>query len=114
MTDRTEHRVGQSNNIVLVSLIAGMAGAAIGMLFAPRSGRETRERLKSTAEDMRSQARQGYRSARGTLEQGVDQARKAKDELTDVASKASNRIKSDAKDTARDTRRAVDNAKEEE
>ena len=46
-------------NTFAVAALAGLAGAAVGLLFAPRSGRETREHLKNSARDMKQKAEHG-------------------------------------------------------
>lgn len=47
----------QSGGGLFKGLIAGAAiGVAIGLLYAPRPGRETREMIRQKAEDIRCQA----------------------------------------------------------
>jgi gas vesicle protein len=41
-----------NSDIVLAVLLGGLIGAAIGMLYAPRSGKETRRRLRELSEDI--------------------------------------------------------------
>ena len=42
-----------SNSKVLIGLLAGLAaGAALGMLFAPEKGSETRDRLSQSLKDL--------------------------------------------------------------
>ncbi|MBU0952244.1 MAG: YtxH domain-containing protein [Elusimicrobia bacterium] len=41
-----------SGETILVFLLGGLAGACLGILFAPKSGKETRQRLKVLAEDL--------------------------------------------------------------
>jgi gas vesicle protein len=71
----------QPNNVVLVSLLAGLTGAAVALLFAPRSGRETREKLHEAKEDMKQQAREGLESAKKTVGTGIDQAKELKNQF---------------------------------
>ena len=41
------------NSKIIVALLAGVAvGAALGLLFAPESGKETRDRLGKTLKDL--------------------------------------------------------------
>ena len=41
------------NSKIIVALLAGVAvGAALGLLFAPESGKETRDRLSKTLKDL--------------------------------------------------------------
>ncbi len=61
-----------------VSLGVGIgiaAGVGFGMLYAPRSGSETRERLRQKAERAREQARITAGRVRGQLESSADELR---------------------------------------
>jgi gas vesicle protein len=39
------------SEVVLAFLIGGLVGAAVGLLYAPATGKETRKKLKDIAED---------------------------------------------------------------
>ncbi len=41
-------------SVLVPFLIGGLVGAAVGILLAPRSGRETREQIKDFASDTKS------------------------------------------------------------
>ena len=56
--------------------LAGLGfGALLGVLYAPRSGRETRESLMSSAQEGRDFIRTRGREARDTMEQWVDRGK---------------------------------------
>lgn len=56
--------------------LAGLGfGALLGVLYAPRSGRETRESLRSTAQEGREYIRTRGREARETVNQWVDRGK---------------------------------------
>jgi len=56
--------------------IAGLGvGAAVGVLYAPRPGNETREALRSRAEDGRDLLRNRARQAREQASEWVDRGR---------------------------------------
>lgn len=58
------------------SLFLGIAiGAGIGLLFAPRSGAETRRRLRRSAERVKDAAQDTFEEARGKVEEKIDAAR---------------------------------------
>jgi gas vesicle protein len=44
-------------------IIGGMIGAAIGILYAPKSGKETREDIARKTEDLLAKAREEYEKA---------------------------------------------------
>jgi gas vesicle protein len=54
--------------------IGALAGAAIGMLWAPKSGKETREELSMKANDIAAQIKDEYGAA-------LEKSRKAYDSL---------------------------------
>ncbi len=51
------------------------AGIGIGLLYAPRTGAETRERLRESAERAKDRARFAAGRVRGELESAADQIR---------------------------------------
>jgi len=54
-----------SGEAILGFLLGGLIGACLGILFAPRSGKETRQRLKVLAEDLEEKGQ-------GWVEEGKD------------------------------------------
>ena len=69
----------ENNNAALGWFIAGLGlGALLGVLYAPKSGRETRDDLLSTAKDgteyVRVRAREGVGQAGHLVERGKSQA----------------------------------------
>jgi gas vesicle protein len=51
------------------------AGVSFGVLYAPRSGEETRQRLRESAERARERARMAATRVRGELESSVAEIR---------------------------------------
>lgn len=41
-----------SGEVILALILGGIIGAAVGILYAPRSGKETREKLQDIGEDL--------------------------------------------------------------
>jgi gas vesicle protein len=68
-----EDRSGASG-VILAFLLGGLTGAALALLYAPRSGRETRERLSETMREGAERGRElgGRVAARGR--QALDDA----------------------------------------
>ena len=59
----------------------GLVGAAIGMLVAPRSGEETRARLRERSDEFRSQALETAENLRDQAKETAGQAREKATEL---------------------------------
>jgi gas vesicle protein len=80
--------MSNERNYGILGFLAGAAiGAAIGVLLAPRSGKETRERMagkakdaKDDLEDMIDQARTEWAKAKGKV---VNSATMTKEEVSD-------------------------------
>lgn len=56
-------RIMVSNNFVKGMVIGGLIGAGLGIIFAPKSGKETREQMLSTAQDVLEKAKTQYAEA---------------------------------------------------
>ncbi|EOR95786.1 hypothetical protein ADIARSV_1099 [Arcticibacter svalbardensis MN12-7] len=67
---------------VLAALLAGVAlGAAIGILFAPESGSETRSLLSDKAKDLASNVKDKVQTAKDSLSVKADELKETKDEV---------------------------------
>jgi gas vesicle protein len=63
-----------SNNFMW--FLAGLGfGALLGVLYAPRSGRETRDSLKNTAQEGREYLKTRSRDAKETVNEWVDRSK---------------------------------------
>ena len=61
---------GGAGNILLAFILGAVSGAAVALLYAPASGRETRERLAERAEDARAKAAEAAAKGRDAFSQG--------------------------------------------
>ena len=61
---------GGAGNIFIAFILGAVSGAAVALLFAPASGRETRERLSERAEEARARAAEAAAKGRDVLTQG--------------------------------------------
>jgi gas vesicle protein len=50
-------------------LIGGLIGAALGILYAPKSGKETREEISRTTQDLLEKAKAEYEDKRRKIEE---------------------------------------------
>lgn len=93
-----------SRNAVLVPVLAGVIGALAALLLAPRSGRETRRQLRTSAEDLKGQAADGVDTVKAGVEEGLARANEVKDRLASVIKTKSREVSSgdhsDTKDNA--------------
>ena len=78
---------GEWQNTLLITLLAGAAGAGIGLLFAPRSGKETRQQMREAALEAKRSAGEGLDVARERLDDQLDKVRSAKNKLSNTIRK---------------------------
>jgi gas vesicle protein len=64
-----------SPSMTVVALAAGMTGAALALLFAPRSGVDTRRKLQDKAEELKDQAELSLHDLKDSVATNADRAR---------------------------------------
>jgi gas vesicle protein len=57
---------------LLAFLVGGVAGAAIALLFAPASGRETREKLRDGMDEAGEWTKDRFEDARDSIDSGAE------------------------------------------
>ena len=70
----SDERNGGASGVVLSFLVGALSGAALAILFAPRSGRETRELL---GEKLRETGERGREAGERALQKGREAAEDA-------------------------------------
>ncbi len=83
-----------SNSTFMVPLVAGLAGAMAALLLAPRSGKETRQQLRSTTEDIQKKAAEGIDTARATMEEMLSRGKDVSNRMTSTIRSKSDKIQS--------------------
>jgi gas vesicle protein len=75
---------GGAGNTLLAFILGAVSGAAVALLYAPVSGRETRERLAERADEARARAadaaargREVFNQGRETLNTAIERGREA-------------------------------------
>ncbi len=95
MTERS------ANNALWVPIAAGIVGAGLALLFAPRSGRETRDKLRENYGELRDRADGKLAAAREKVDESVQEAKALKGRLAGA-------IKKDTSKSAGRTRDSYD------
>lgn len=72
----SDERDGGASAVILSFLLGGVTGAALALLYAPRSGQETRDLLSE-------RMREGVEKGRGLRETAVSRGRELIDEAAD-------------------------------
>ena len=104
-----EHRSGGSFGTFVWGLLIGAAAA---LLYAPKSGRETREELTESVDRLRGQAEDKVREAQDTVTAAVEDARRQFEEGMDTARKAVESGRKAVKESRAEMERRVEESKE--
>ncbi len=79
----------RDNSNSFMWFLAGLGfGALIGVLYAPRSGKETRDALKNTAQEGSEYLKNRGREARETVSQWVDKGKEVVSQKKEAISSA--------------------------
>lgn len=87
-------------NIAMVSLVSGLAGAGLALLFAPRSGKETRTKIQERTESMKDHASESLHNAKETLGTSIADTKKSLSEAINTSGKKSKQRFEELKDNS--------------
>ena len=77
-----------SGEVILAFILGGLIGVAVGMLYAPKSGKETRKKLKDLGEDLAEQFGDMGEEVKNKTKQMVNEGKEkiisSKERLEDV------------------------------
>lgn len=68
---------------IFVFFTGFIAGAAIGLLYAPNSGAETREKVRKTSTDVKNQTVEFAQQTIGAIKEGAQTLRTRQDDVVD-------------------------------
>jgi gas vesicle protein len=109
--DYTEHinTTGAGKHVFTGLLIGGVVGAVTMLLFAPRTGAETRTELRDKAIELRDRTTE---TVKDTVSQAKTKASELKDNVWDRAAEIKQRGKQTAREKLEQVSNAMDNGKE--
>jgi len=89
------------SDVLMAFLIGGVAGAALALLFAPRTGEETRELISDAAREGARRARDAAERGREIGERAVERGRRLVDDAAQTVSRQADRVAEGLDKTAR-------------
>lgn len=84
----SEERGYSAASVALGFILGGVIGASLALLFAPESGRRTRERLRDLAADVRDKTIDVSEELRDKAEEAVERGREVFEEKKSILSAA--------------------------
>lgn len=81
----SDHNDSSSAGVLLSFVLGGLAGAALAVLFAPRSGRETRELLSD-------RMKEGVAKGRDLKDEVVNRTQQLRDQAVDFVEERKGRL----------------------
>lgn len=81
----SDHNDSSSAGVLLSFVLGGLAGAALAVLFAPRSGRETREMLSD-------RMKEGVAKGRDLKDEVVNRTQQLRDQAVDFVEERKGRL----------------------
>ena len=64
-----------AGTVFMAFILGGAVGAGLALLFAPQAGKETRDRIKGLAEDVKEKASQYTEQVKGKIASTVDEGK---------------------------------------
>lgn len=91
-----------SRALLVAPIFAGLLGFIFALLIAPRSGKQTREKLIKKAEDVKKQTQDGLANAKKTLKKNASDASDFKSQLVDAWKNKNRQVESKEDNTSID------------
>jgi gas vesicle protein len=83
-----EERGYSTGPIILSFFIGGLVGAGIALLLAPKPGKETREKIKELAEDVKKKAESYAEQIKGKVTTAVEKGKEILEEKKSIIATA--------------------------
>jgi gas vesicle protein len=83
-----EERCQNAGSIILSFFVGGLVGAGVALLLAPRAGKETRERIKGLAEEVKEKAEEYVEQAKEKAASAIEKGKEVLEEKKSVITKA--------------------------
>ena len=99
--------VDKQPSMTMAFIIGAAIGAVSGLLFAPRSGREMRDTLRTKGSDANQKAHDTIERVRGMAHDKTDQIQDKADMAMDKADDMQDRTETTLEDVAQDARRST-------
>lgn len=95
----------KGNRMLLAPLVMGLLGAGLALLLAPRSGKETRARMRMKADKMKLQAEDNLSSVKDSLDQTIHDAQDLKRRLSEAMTQTGKKAKQEMEELRDDENR---------
>ena len=97
-----------ASDVLMAFLIGGVTGAAVALLFAPRTGEETREMISEAAREGARRARDAADRGRELGERAVERGRRLVDDAAEAVSRQGDRVADGLEKAARNMKEIRD------
>ncbi len=102
-----DYRGGQGGSIFFAFLLGGAIGAILGLLYAPRSGKETRDLLAEKSQECRDQSRELYETGKVKVSEAGDEFKDRFDTAKSKLKEQVDQVSSIAREKASEAGEAV-------
>lgn len=89
-----------STQVFGATILGGVAGALLALMLAPRSGKETRDNIRQSAEELQTEAKGKLKDIKSSLASTFDhagsKAKKAKDKAVESIEEIKNQSQEDS------------------
>lgn len=96
-----------SKNSLGAFLVGGLVGAAVALLYAPKSGTETREDLVETSRIVKDRAMDSLNEAQARMETFTDESKQRLSKLRDIGEETLNEQKQSLKSGVKQAKKVI-------